>query len=112
MGIAQDTIMGIARETIWLGLVCLADLILTACLISTGAFTEGNPLLAHYLHYGLGAMCAVKLFSFLTPLALAEWYRRRDPAFVRGMLRGALGVYVVAYVAGVTAVNLPLWISW
>ncbi len=78
----------------------------TAGLISTGLFTEANPLLAHFLRYGLWAMCLVKLLSFAVPLTLAEWYRRRQPEFVRALLRTALGLYVGGYVLGITLVNL------
>jgi type IV secretory pathway TrbD component len=100
--------MTLARETVFLGLICLADLLLTALLISSGSFTEANPVLGYYLRFGLAAMCGVKLFSFVAPLAMAEWYRRKDPQFVQSMLRAILYLYVVGYVAGVTAVNLPM----
>jgi hypothetical protein len=96
----------VARETLLLGLVCSADLALTAYLISTGLYTEANPLLAHYLEYGLGVMCVVKLFSYMVPLALAEWYRRYRPEFVTMLLRVTLGLYVTGYVVGVFVINM------
>ena len=96
----------LARETLLLGLVCSADLLLTAILISTGRFTEANPILAHYLQYGLGAMCLVKLASYTVPLALAEWYRQYKPEFVTRLLRVTLFLYVAGYLAGITAVNI------
>ena len=100
--------MILARETVLLAAVCLADLVLTLALISTGYFTEGNPILGHYLQYGLGAMALVKLGSFLLPLAIAEWYRPRHPMFVRCVLRATLYLYIAGYVIGVTSVNLPV----
>ena len=99
--------ISLARETILLAVVCTVDLLLTAYLISTGIFTEGNPLLAHYLQYGLGMMCLVKLASFTVPLGVAEWYRRQYPTFVRWALRATLCLYLLGYLVGVTAVNLP-----
>ena len=95
-----------ARETMGLGLVCSADLALTAYLISTGRFTEANPILAHYLQYGLGVMCLVKLLSYVLPLALAEWYRRQRPEFVTLLLRATLFLYIAGYVMGVAWVNM------
>jgi hypothetical protein len=103
--------MALARETLLLAGLCLADLILTAILISTGLFTEGNPILAHYLQYGLGVMCLVKFASFVLPLTVAEWYRRQQPIFVKFVLRSALFLYIVGYVMGVAAVNVPILIS-
>lgn len=100
--------MNVARETVWLAAVCTIDMVVTAILVSTGRFTEANPLLGHYLRYGLGAMCGVKLVSYLVPLAIAEWQRRREPRFVRAVLRAALGLYIVGYFTGIAAVNLPL----
>ena len=102
-----ESMTALARETVFLALVCTADLVLTAYLISTGLFTEANPILAYYLEYGLGTMCLVKLASFVVPLALAEWYRRHRPEFVRGLLRVVLCLYITGYFAGVTAINLP-----
>jgi hypothetical protein len=100
--------MGVARETLWLASVCTIDLLVTMILIATGRFTEANPLLGHYLRYGLGAMGAVKLASFAIPLAVAEWQRRRTPGFVVAALRLTLCVYVVGYLGGVAVANLPL----
>ncbi|MBW3623178.1 MAG: hypothetical protein KY468_07175 [Armatimonadetes bacterium] len=96
----------LSRETLLLGLICSADLVLTAVLISTGHFTEGNPILAHYLEYGLGMMCLVKLGSYVVPLALAEWYRQYRPDFVARLLRVTLCLYVVGYVTGIFFVNI------
>jgi hypothetical protein len=100
--------MVLARETLLLGTLCLADLVITALLISTGFFTEGNPILAHYLQYGLFAMCLVKLFSFVVPLTVAEWYRRSHPRFIRNLLRATLYLYVIGYVTGIAAINAPI----
>jgi hypothetical protein len=95
----------LSRETLLLGSICTADLVLTAALISTGYFTEANPLLAHYLQYGLGAMCLVKLGSYVIPLALAEWYRRHKPDFVTMLLRVTIYLYVAGYLLGIAMVN-------
>jgi hypothetical protein len=103
--------MPVAKETLLLAAVCTADLVLTACLIATGLFTEANPLLAHYLDYGLGAMCMVKFASYALPLAVAEWYRRVQPGFVEPLLRATLWIYGAAYVGSVASVNLPLLFS-
>src|SRR5436853_539042 len=97
--------MLLAKETALLAVICSVDLALTSVLIATGCCTESNPILAHYLQYGLEAMCLVKLASFAVPLTLAEYYRRDHPRFVRLVLRTTLVLYVMGYVAGVTAVN-------
>jgi hypothetical protein len=95
----------LAAETFYLGLVCFADLALTALLLHTGHMTEANPILAYYLQFGLLAMCVVKLASFLIPLAIAEWYRHKRPQFITPLLRAALCLYIAGYVGGVAFVN-------
>ena len=102
------TRVNISRESIILGAVCLFDLILTLILIQSGLCTEANPILARCLEYGMGAMTLAKLASFLIPLALAEWYRRRRPEFIRGLLRATLCLYILGYVAGVSAIHFGI----
>ena len=96
----------LSTETYVLALVCFADLCLTAILLACGQMTEANPLLRYWLNCGgLGALCLVKLASFLFPLALAEWYRQHRPEFITSLLRVVLTLYIVGYVAGVAVVN-------
>jgi hypothetical protein len=97
--------MILARETVWLAIIGVADMIFTAILISTGWFTEANPLLAFYLRYGIAAMCLAKLFLTLVPLAVAEVYRRQKPALIQSMLRAAILLYLFGYVAAVSSAN-------
>ena len=100
--------MVLSRETLYLAVLCTVDMILTAIFLSTGSFTEANPILAHYLRYGLGVMCLVKMLSYLVPLAIAEWYRRKHPRFIRYTLRIALYLYIFGYIVGIAATN----VSW
>ena len=100
--------MRIAWESALLAAICAIDLASTMWLISRGAATESNPILAFYLTRG-GAVsfAAVKLLLFLGPLFLLELFRCQRPQFVRSLLRVCIVAYVTIYVCGVAAVNNP-----
>ena len=94
------------KESLILLLIGLTDLLVTLVFIETKHFTEGNPLMAYYLSLGVGAFVLVKLALLLLPIFVAEWSKRYKPRFVRWMLRGAIAVYVGAYISLFFSVNV------
>jgi hypothetical protein len=95
----------ISRDSLLLAAVCTADTVITAALLATGYFTEANPLLAFYLQWGIGAMCGVKVLTFVVPIAIAEWYRHREPIFIARLLRITTFLYVCGYLTATATVN-------
>lgn len=95
-------------ETIVVAVLCLADLAATVALLHNGQATEGNPLMAYFLQFGLGAFCAAKLGFIVPPLLIAEWYRRYNDALVRGTLRFVAVAYALIYAGGVLLLNRHL----
>ena len=41
--------MKLARESWWLGLICTADMLLTAWLLARGQAQEANPIMRYYV---------------------------------------------------------------
>ena len=99
--------MCIAVESIYLALISLVDLVVTALLVMSGHFVEGNPIMRFYLHQGPLHFIAVKMFLVLMPIAIGEWYRRRNPVLVRRTMRLVICAYVGAYALGFCLANLP-----
>lgn len=98
--------MKLMRESLLLILIGLADLVATLLFVGGRGFVEGNPLMAYYLRLGVGAFVLVKLSLLFLPIFVAEWSKRYKPKFVRWMLRGAIVVYVGAYVSLFATVNI------
>ena len=99
-------VRGIAVESYVMASICLADLATTLFWVSYRNASEGNPLMAFFLHAGgTPAFIAAKLVLFLAPLFIAEWARRRSPRFVRGALRLTILAYLTLYVFGVAQIN-------
>jgi hypothetical protein len=46
-----------------------------------------------------------KIALLLGPLSVLEWARKRNPRFVSGALRGAIGAYLVMYGIGFYKLN-------
>mgnify|MGYP001589569770 CR=1 FL=1 len=107
--------MTLTKESILLIGIATADLATTLLLLGAGVASEGNPLMAYYLKYGIGIFVMVKLGLIFFPIVIAEWSRQYRPKFVRFMLRATiatyLGVYLVMFlsinVAGVLAARTP-----
>jgi hypothetical protein len=89
----------LSPEVLVLGLICTLDMLTTAYWLKNGIATEANPLLRGHAEHGLLSFFLVKLLSFVPALALAEWYGRRRPEFIRPLLRLAGVVYLGVYVA-------------
>lgn len=99
--------MKIARESWLLAAVCTLDLITTIWFVQRGNASEGNPVMRFYLERGIVPFALAKMLLFLGPLAVLEWARRRNPRFVRTMLRLGIALYVGAYGGVVWRINRP-----
>jgi hypothetical protein len=98
--------MSIAIESLYLAVICLADLGLTVLLVASGQFVEGNPIMRFYLHKGPAHFVAMKMFLVLMPIVIGEWYRRRNPVLVRRTMRAVICAYLGAYLLGFLLANL------
>lgn len=103
--------MRLMRESLILIAIGLVDLWFTLQLIAGRHATEGNPLMAYYLQFGIGAFVIVKLVLLLLPVFVAEWSKLYKPKFVKWMLRGAIAVYLGTYVVGFAVCNVAPIIS-
>lgn len=98
--------MRLMRESLILLSLGLWDLLFTLHLMAGQKATEGNPLMAYYLQFGVGAFVIVKLVLLVLPVFVAEWSKRYKPGFVKLMLRGAIVAYAGSYLVGFTLVNI------
>lgn len=97
----------VARESLVLAAICLADLITTLWFVHHEGASEGNPLMNYYLEQGVIPFIAAKCVLVLMPLAVLEWARRRKPRFVQAMLRVGIVLYLGMYGAVVWRINAP-----
>jgi len=94
-------------ETVALAAVALADLLYTCYLLATGTAYEGNPLMAAMLRaWGPNGFVAAKALLVGLPLAVAEVVRSRHPRFVQLLLRLALGLYLIVWLAALVQLSL------
>ncbi len=93
----------VSAETLWLSAICMADLLTTLYWVAQGSAREGNPMMAYFLEMGPGAFIAAKIFTFAPALALAEWYRPRNPRLILRLLRWVIFGYLAGYLGGVAA---------
>lgn len=96
---------GISGESIAITVVCVFDLLTTLVLVAVGLAEEANPLMALCLRHSMVTFCLVKLGTMLALVGLAEWYRKRNPAFVRKIMRVAVAAYVLLYLGLLFIVN-------
>ncbi len=87
--------------------VCVVDLLTTLWIVHSHGGQEYNPVMRFYLDRGTTAFILAKFLFVAGPLTVLEWARRHRPAFVRGMLRTGLALYVVLYGIVVWKVNTP-----
>lgn len=92
-------------ETLVVGAICLADLVVTAVLVHLGLAEEANPIMAYFIGYGIAAFCVAKLLFVIPPLLVAEWYRSYNDRLVRNTLRVVGVTYVVVWAGATTALN-------
>lgn len=98
--------MTLTKESTLLIAICVADLIATLFLLKNGVASEGNPLMAFYLTYGVGTFVMAKLTLVIMPIFIAEWSRQYRPRFVKYMLRTAIVAYVGVYIGLFSVINL------
>jgi len=105
--------MTLMRESLILLAIGLLDLMFTLHLMAGQKATEGNPLMAYYLQFGIGVFIIVKFVLLFLPIFIAEWSKNYKPRFVRLMLRGAIVAYVGSYLIGFLVVNIkPIATEW
>lgn len=98
--------MTLTRESQVLMAICAFDLASTLMLLYTGSASEGNPLMAYYLKYGVGTFVMMKLTLIFLPIFIAEWSRQYRPRFVRLMLRTAIAAYLGIYLVLFLTINV------
>jgi hypothetical protein len=98
--------MSLMKESLVLIIIGLTDLLSTLHLLAGRHATEGNPLMAFYLQFGIGAFVIIKLMLLFLPILVAEWSKRYKPMFVKWMLRGAIAAYLGTYAIGFLLVNV------
>lgn len=94
------------KETWGLILLVAADAFSTYWLITQGYATEFNPIMDWLIQVSWGAFFAVKFLTLGMAVGLAEWYRRRNPQFVRRWLRFGAVAYLTIWVGGVLVGSL------
>ncbi len=99
--------MKIAKESLVIAAIGVADLVTTIVFIKHHGAQEANPLFRHYWEMGLAAFIIAKLICLLGPLLVLEWARKRNPRFVAGALRTAIVGYLGFYIAGYMQLNGP-----
>lgn len=97
--------MKIARETWLLALFCTLDMLFTAWLLQKGLAKEANPVMKFYVDRSLLDFVVVKSLMFIAPLTVLELLRRKNPVFVRNMLRVGIVAYLLMYCVGSIRAN-------
>jgi hypothetical protein len=97
--------MKFANETWLLALICTADMVSTAWLLSTHIAREANPILSYYVDQSILSFIAVKTLLFFAPLYVLEMLRRDRPLYIRNLLRVGIATYVLVYGVAVASVN-------
>ncbi len=88
------------KETWGLVLLVIADSLSTYWFITQGYATEFNPIMNWFIQISWGAFFAVKFATLGMAIGLAEWYRRRNPLFVRRWLRFGFTAYLTIWLGG------------
>jgi hypothetical protein len=102
----ESVCMRLMRESLFLIVIGVSDLLYTLFLVGSRGASEGNPLMAYYLRFGVGAFVIVKLALLFLPVFVAEWSKAYKPRFVRRMMRGVIAVYVGSYLLLFVLVNV------
>ncbi len=96
----------VMNESLILIGIGLLDLLITLVMLGGQVAREGNPIMAYWLRFGVGAFVAAKLATLIFPIVVAEWAKWQSPQFTRNMMRAAIVVYVGAYLLLFWAVNI------
>lgn len=102
---ARPVTSTVSKESLILLAICLVDALLSIVLLATGLAEEANPLMAACLDHGFAVFYLVKMASVVPAVVVAELYRRRNPVFIRRLLRGAIVAYITLYFSLLFAVN-------
>lgn len=97
------------RETWGLVLLVIADSLSTYWFCTQGYATELNPIMDWFIQISWGAFFVVKFAALCMAIGLAEWYRRRNPLFVRRWLRFGAIAYLTLWIGGAVLSNLLGW---
>lgn len=101
--------MKLTRQTYFLIIIGLLDLVSTIYLLSYAGAAEANPLMARLLSHGVGVFVLAKVALIVGPLAILEWARRYRPALANRALSLALYAYLGLYVLGVARANFVIY---
>lgn len=94
------------RDSIILIAIGVADLISTVILLNIGRAVEGNPVMAYFLHYGIGVFILMKMVFISLPVMIFEYCRQYKPQFVTMMVRFAITAYVAVYISLFLTINI------
>ena len=106
IGAGEAIEMTLTKESIVLIGLCTIDLATTLLFLNAGSASEGNPLMAFYLRYGIGTFVMVKLSLIFLPVFIVEWSKQYRPVFVRNILRGTIAIYLGSYLLMFLVVNI------
>ena len=70
---------------------------------------EANPVMRHALQNGVGAFCLSKIVPLLALVFVAEWYKKRNPKFVKRSLQIAALAYTMIYLIALISVNISIF---
>lgn len=100
--------MKIAKESLLIAIIGLADLITTVMWIHFHGAEEANPVFAQLLKLGVVWFALMKLLLLVGPIYLLEWARHRRPRFTLYASRFAISAYCGLYAIGVLHLNPEL----
>lgn len=89
------------RETYWMAVISIVDLVLTLWLINRGLATEANPLMQNLLALGVGWFIAFKCLCTFGPLTALEVIHRKHGDMVRKYLRLGILAYATSHVGNI-----------
>ncbi|MCE5199101.1 MAG: DUF5658 family protein [Armatimonadota bacterium] len=98
--------MRLSKESVILIYIAVADLVATLLLLRSDKASEGNPMMAVFLGYSIGAFIVAKLALTLAPVFLFEWAKQFQPAFVLRMMRLTIAMYLLVYLLLFFTINI------
>ena len=99
--------MRISKESWIIACIGIGDLIATIFFIERHGAREANPLFHLLWNAGPIAFVGAKLLCLAGPIAILEWARRHNPAFVLSASRMVIVTYLACYGVGVASLNSP-----
>jgi hypothetical protein len=97
--------MKLSREGKLLIAICFVDLMTTLWFVHFHGAQEANPLMRQFLEKSVLLFIIAKAAFCLGPLAIIEWARGRNPAFVQGAMRAGIFLYLGFYGSVVWKIN-------